>query len=197
MQTPSVQLQPASSWPELIQRYVEYMQTPRWRGKTWNTDGTHTADSLSAAQALRLQRSLLAAVNPLLENGVLQAKATPEDILTVKEAFGYVGRRFDECPRSLWHLWRAMVFNRDGYACVYCGRATAEVQAQEGRGLRFELDHAVPRAQQGDECDDFDGRNIVTACRSCNVLKGQMEGSRFRTELESLARAVLGKKAAP
>jgi hypothetical protein len=187
---------PATTWPELIDRYAEYLQKPRWRGKTTNADGTATADSLTPQQAGRVRERLLALVRSLLQSGTLTATANPADIRIVLKEVGYSGRRFDRCPKSVWHLWRAVVFNRDRYTCVHCGRATWEVQAEQGRGLRFELDHKTPRARLGDACDDFDAANIITACRSCNVLKGQMAADRFEAELESLAKAVLRKKAA-
>jgi 5-methylcytosine-specific restriction endonuclease McrA len=93
----------------------------------------------------------------------------------------------------MWHLWRAVIFNRDGYTCRYCGRSTWDIEAAQGRGLRFELDHSTPRAGLGEDCDDFDEGNIVTACRSCNVLKGQMDITHFEVEVRSLAEAVVRK----
>lgn len=56
--------------------------------------------------------------------------------------------------------------------------------------LRFELDHAEAKSRLGDRRDDFDMGNIVVACRSCNVMKGQMEPAAFMRELRSLAAAV-------
>jgi hypothetical protein len=145
---------------------------------------------MSPAQAVRLESTLLGLVEPLMRTRAVSAVASPADIDAVLKHAGHSGRRFDKCPKRLWHLWRALVFNRDRYTCQYCGRSTWEVYEEQGRGLRFELDHAIPRARLSN-CDDFDPGNIITACRSCNVLKGQMETGRFRAELESLARAVV------
>jgi hypothetical protein len=65
------------------------------------------------------------------------------------------------------------------------------VYAEQGRTLCFELDHREAKARL--DCrDDFDVLNIVTACRSCNVLKGQMDVERFRAEVQSLAKAIIG-----
>jgi len=126
----------------------------------------------------------------MIAAGLLPSIVNAADIRQVAKHIGYTGRRFDRGPKLLWHLWRAVIFNRDGYTCSYCSRSTWEVEAEQGRGLRFELDHIAPRARLGDECDDFDAGSITTACRSCNVLKGQMDITRFETELRSLANAV-------
>jgi 5-methylcytosine-specific restriction endonuclease McrA len=182
--------QSATNWPELIERYTAYLATPRWRGKVLTSAGADAQDCITSTQAARLQASLLALVAPLIDSGVVARTVVAPEIRRIATSLNYSGRRFDECPKRLWHLWRAVIFNRDGYTCRYCGRSTWEVEAAQGRGLRFELDHATPRARLSMDCDDFDEENIVTACRSCNVLKGQMDSSRFEVELRSLAQAV-------
>jgi hypothetical protein len=144
-------------------------------------------------QSASLRKTLVALVGPLLSNGELSASPSLTSIQVVLRHVGYAGKRFDKCPKAVWHLWRAMVFNRDRYTCVHCGRSTLAVQVAESRGLRFELDHSTPRARLGEACDDFDAANIRTACRSCNVLKGQMEADQFAAELISLAEGVVRK----
>jgi len=155
-------------------------------------DGSEARECITIKQTTRLEASLLAAVVPLIDSGALVRTVSAPDIRHIAARLNYSGRRFDQCPRCLWHLWRAVIFNRDGYACRYCGRSTWEVEATQGRGLRFELDHSTARARlgEGEDCDDFDEGNIVTACRSCNVLKGQMDNARFEVELRSLSQAL-------
>jgi 5-methylcytosine-specific restriction endonuclease McrA len=58
--------------------------------------------------------------------------------------------------------------------------------------IRFALDHLSPKARQPVR-DDFDLKNIVLACRSCNEVKGTMEIERFHQELASLGRALVAK----
>lgn len=58
----------------------------------------------------------------------------------------------------LWIAIRAAVFERDGYACVYCG-------SMEGP---LEADHIVPVARGGDDRLE----NLACACMSCNRSKG-------------------------
>lgn len=62
---------------------------------------------------------------------------------------------------------RERVLRRDGFQCVYC----AEVFASE----ELTLDHVEPRMRGG---DDSEG-NLVTACRTCNELKGGMAAWSF------------------
>src|SRR6266704_2331618 len=45
------------------------------------------------------------------------------------------------------------------------------------------------KARLGSSCDDFDIANIRLACRSCNVVKGQMTRQQFFKEARSLASA--------
>lgn len=62
-----------------------------------------------------------------------------------------------ECPSAQWDMLRQQTFERDGFACVYCG-ASGDLSA----------DHLVPWADGGRSALD----NLVTACRSCNSSKG-------------------------
>lgn len=55
---------------------------------------------------------------------------------------------------------RQRVFRRDAFRCVYCGNV---FDADD-----LTLDHVQPRMRGGDGSDG----NLVTACRTCNTLKG-------------------------
>ena len=56
---------------------------------------------------------------------------------------------------------RKAVYERDQYACFYCGRKQSE-------GAVLNLDHFIPRAMGGPTTLD----NLFTACESCNKRKG-------------------------
>lgn len=59
---------------------------------------------------------------------------------------------------------RVIVYKRDGYACVYCGRTTD-----------LSLDHVLAKARGGkDELS-----NLVTACIPCNSGKGTKTNARL------------------
>lgn len=60
-------------------------------------------------------------------------------------------------PRPKIRLTRKEIFARDGWQCVYCGRATRDLT----------LDHVVPRHRGGPHTWD----NLVAACRACNHRK--------------------------
>ena len=55
---------------------------------------------------------------------------------------------------------RELVFERDGFRCVYCG-AVFPAEA-------LSVDHVQPRTRGGDRS----GGNLVTACGGCNTRKG-------------------------
>lgn len=55
---------------------------------------------------------------------------------------------------------RRVIFERDGYRCVYCGRVLP--------ADRLTVDHIQPRVKRGDHSEG----NLVTACVACNKEKG-------------------------
>lgn len=58
------------------------------------------------------------------------------------------------------HRMRDYVFERDGYACQYCGAT--------GPDVILEPDHLYPQGRGGITCP----QNLTTACRPCNRRKG-------------------------
>jgi len=60
-------------------------------------------------------------------------------------------------PRPKVRLTRKEIFARDGWQCVYCGRATRDLT----------LDHVMPRHRGGPHTWD----NLVSACKPCNHRK--------------------------
>jgi hypothetical protein len=57
---------------------------------------------------------------------------------------------------SSWRALRQMIFERDGFACVYCGNLDD-----------LACDHVHPRSRGGKN----DPSNLVTACKPCNSSK--------------------------
>lgn len=53
---------------------------------------------------------------------------------------------------------RLKIYKRDGYRCHYCGTHKGP----------FQLDHIRPYSKGGTD----DERNLVTACRPCNMARG-------------------------
>jgi 5-methylcytosine-specific restriction endonuclease McrA len=62
-------------------------------------------------------------------------------------------------PRAVQRkISRRALFARDGWRCVYCGSSTP----------RLTLDHVLPRSRGGESSWE----NVVTACSTCNLRKG-------------------------
>lgn len=59
---------------------------------------------------------------------------------------------------------RAAVYERDGYACVFCGRGRED-------GVVLSIDHVNPEWKGGETTEE----NCQTACTSCNSSKGTSE----------------------
>jgi len=63
--------------------------------------------------------------------------------------------------RGLSKRMRFRVLERDGFRCVYCGRAAIA-------GALLDVDHIVPVARGGTDSIT----NLLTACEGCNAGKG-------------------------
>lgn len=85
--------------------------------------------------------------------------------------------------RNISQTKRQIVFARDGWMCVYCGKESVVVFERRTRpkrlcviprdeyGWDYEIDHLFPVASGGD--NSFD--NLVTSCRNCNSAKSNKE----------------------
>ena len=62
---------------------------------------------------------------------------------------------------------REAVFERDEWRCVYCGAQFAPAA--------LTVDHVQPQVRGG----DGSGGNVVTACATCNLRKGDRRLSEF------------------
>ena len=89
---------------------------------------------------------------------------------------GRAGKRIYRTPR--WRRLRLVIFARDGWACVKCGRRAG-----------LECDHIRPIAKAGDW---YDPENLRTLCRGCHIrisaeesrerAKARREGAKARIE---------------
>ena len=84
--------------------------------------------------------------------GVLHSATAAFPLPSVIRLFHMIKR-----PRPKVRLTRKEIFARDGWACVYCGRATHDLT----------LDHVIPRHRGGQHTWD----NLVSACKPCNHKK--------------------------
>jgi len=66
---------------------------------------------------------------------------------------------------------RFAIFDRDGYACRYCGRTVKD------DNIKLVIDHIIPRKEWG--TDDID--NLITACEECNTGKGDYLLERWKS----------------
>lgn len=75
-----------------------------------------------------------------------------------KSAFSkWVVKVTGRLPWLEWRSLRLSVFERDNFACKYCGAC----------GVKLECDHVVPISKGGGN----DKTNLVTACVPCNRKK--------------------------
>jgi len=182
---------PATTWEAVVDRYVCYRQLRAWRSRTRRKTGELVPQLKTAKEADNLRTCLMRTINILgSRSPTCFPQPLPADIETIFSTLNEGTTRALKCRQIDIHdLWRAVLFNRDTYTCQYCHRSAWEMLA-ESRGertLRFEIDHRLPRI---DNSREFDASNLLTACLSCNRIKGQLTEEQFRQELRSLAVAV-------
>lgn len=78
-----------------------------------------------------------------------------------------------------WAAVRRLVFKRDQFRCVMCGRAG-----------RRECDHVVPLEHDPTQ-DPYDPNGLQTLCRSCHIAKTAAENRRPLTSAEERWRALV------
>lgn len=79
--------------------------------------------------------------------------------------------------RRRWERTRRIVFERDGYRCVLCGKHG-----------RLECDHVTPLRVDPNQ-DVYDPSGCRTTCRACNTARNRRpdpEGDAWRRLLEGL-----------
>ncbi|HOC93439.1 MAG TPA: HNH endonuclease [bacterium] len=80
-------------------------------------------------------------------------------------------------PRMQVPFSRGNVFMRDHHTCQYCGKTR--------KAAELTLDHIMPRSLGGETCWE----NLVTACKHCNVKKGNRTPEAAGMKLRKTPRA--------
>lgn len=114
-------------------------------------------------QAISLCTPERALVLVLLRKAEMVAEVLGRTFRSVREEFSFPAiirlRTYVHLPYKKVSLTRQNLFKRDGHKCVYCGTHD-----------NLTMDHVIPRAQGG----KTNWGNLVTACRKCNMQKGNM-----------------------
>ena len=95
-------------------------------------------------------------------HGGISAKTGEQSKLTVSSILGVSGPLLGEkfYSRETPFTERSILYGRDRYMCAYCG------DIFEGKSLT--IDHILPRSKGGKNT----WTNCVTACKTCNLRKG-------------------------
>lgn len=72
---------------------------------------------------------------------------------------------------------RIAIYERDGWACAYCGRGPRQQTPLRLTGVVLSLDHLVPQSQGGSNHET----NLVTACISCNSSRQDKAWTEYAT----------------
>ncbi len=79
-----------------------------------------------------------------------------------------------------WQSVRRVVFQRDDWRCVMCGR-----------GGRLECDHITPLQREPGQ-DPYDPNGLQTLCRDCHISKTQVENRKPLSPDQQAWREYLG-----
>lgn len=82
---------------------------------------------------------------------------------SIIRVFKYVNQRFQKVPPT-----RDNIYKRDNYECVYCGY-----------NKNLTLDHVIPQSKGGPNTWE----NLVTACKSCNSEKADLDLEEYGKEI--------------
>lgn len=79
---------------------------------------------------------------------------------------------------------RALIYHRDDYRCAWClrklsDRALKQRHGHTGWQAYRTLDHVIPRSKRGDHST----HNLLTSCKGCNELRGDLNAIEFATLL--------------
>ena len=94
-----------------------------------------------------------------------------------------LSRRHAHINARRWAAVRRVVFERDGWRCVVCGKAG-----------RLECDHVTPLQRKPGQ-DPFDPNGLQTLCRACHIEKTRSENRRPLTPDEAAWRALVAELA--
>jgi hypothetical protein len=82
-----------------------------------------------------------------------------------RKGFVFINERHrfcsDECRENAYLRGSLIIFERDGFKCIYCGRTSYH------DGVKLTIDHIRPITKKGRDTAD----NLVTACHTCNMEK--------------------------
>lgn len=118
--------------------------------------GKHSPTDLQLSRLASVPESdIRPLISELIGAGALQQNA---DGILFSPILIEWNSRPERPPTSEWQIIRNSVFERDGYACRYCGDANSSL----------DCDHVIPVSRGGSS----DIENLATACFRCNRSKG-------------------------
>ena len=178
----------SKSWQELVARYGEYRSLPVWGTMVRVPDptGRLRKDHIEAI-ALRGRRAAMR-VSKALAALKLCGPAwptSPLELIDRQERFARLCAKARPNAQHLRNFWDAMIFDRDGYTCRYCGRDAFDFyrESNQSRTLWLVVDH-TDRTRKAPGKYEF--KNSVTTCWTCNTVKGPLPEGPFVKELDSL-----------
>jgi hypothetical protein len=182
----------SADWQAFQDRYARYRSLPVWGVMNYLPDAAGQIPQHVLEHKAKQGANAAARVRRMVRR--LETKAgsawppSPRHFVTKPESLELLRTEIQAGLTSFRNFWDALVFDRDGYTCRYCGRdafAFYEATARL-RTLWLVVDHLD---SAGKSPGIFALNNSVTACWACNTLKGPLPESAFLMELDSSVEA--------
>ena len=181
----------SDTWEDLQSRYLAYVTRPTWNHWEHPPD-VHGAISRRGLSHMRKKgedsaERLREAIRRLDGNNASRFPKTPREFR--QREMNWILRARVLPQRLLPTFWRALIFDRAGYTCKYCGRSDTSIWEESNgqRTLGLTVEHPEPRARGG---RTYSLENSAAACWSCNGVKSTLPAKVLDQELKSLARAI-------
>ena len=179
----------SESWQELVARYGKYRSLPVW-GTMVRVPGPTGRLRKDHIEAIALRgRNAAMRVSKALAGFEDRCRpvwpTSPLELIDHQERFARLCAKARPNAQALRNFWDAIIFDRDGYTCRYCGRDAFDFyrESNQSRTLWLVVDH-TDRARKAPGKYEF--QNSATTCWTCNTVKGPLPEGPFRKELDSL-----------
>lgn len=181
----------SSTWPEFTERYERYRTMPVWGTMLRVPDSSGRLDQTHIDHIVGRGKKACSRVEAAASRFQRRGGSYwPADPRTLHEPLAWQALRTQSRLGSdaVRNFFDALIFDRDGYTCRYCGREAFQFYEETGRcrTLWLVVDHLdAGRKTRG----LFEVENSATACWTCNTIKGPLPEKAFLLELDSLVQA--------
>jgi 5-methylcytosine-specific restriction endonuclease McrA len=188
----------SETWQHFLEQYAAYRAMPVWGTMVRIPDPKGKLDPADrraiAERGSRAVERVKKIMKKFADRGGALWPTSPRALIENPDLLDRLRTTTRPGQTNFRNFWDALVFDRDGYACRYCGRDAFHFFQQTGqsRTLWLVVDHLQAENKLPGR---FELSNSTTACWTCNTIKGPMPEPAFLQELDQLVDARLKRRA--